>query len=145
MGSVPQPGPLTFSFCLVTRLRRELSLRFTLVLLFLFSILAAPSSLLRRWGEMDEEGAVGPEGRAEPVLQVLPGIHLPGASLSYFTPSVTPDSSFLLSLTYHSTDIHRCLQSFRNLRDWVCRGQCDRVSTWPLDGHLRSARLGPFL
>jgi hypothetical protein len=41
-----QFSPLTFSFCLVTLLRRELRLRFTLVLLPGFSILHAPSSLL---------------------------------------------------------------------------------------------------
>lgn len=46
-----QLSPLTFSFCLVTLLRRELRLRFTLVLLSGFSLLYTPSSLLdrRKW------------------------------------------------------------------------------------------------
>lgn len=47
------PYPLTLSLCLVTRLRRELSLHFTLVVpLSLLSMLLAPSSLLRG-GKMD--------------------------------------------------------------------------------------------
>lgn len=55
----PVSYPLTLSLCLVTRLRRELSLYFALVVpLSLLSILLAPSSLLRG-GKMDEGGQQG--------------------------------------------------------------------------------------
>lgn len=51
--------PLTLSLCLVTRLRRELSLHFALMVpLSVLSILLAPSSLLRG-GKMDEGGQQG--------------------------------------------------------------------------------------
>ena len=71
----PWPSPLTFSFCLVTRLRRELRLRFTRVPLSLLSVFPMLSSLLRG-GEFSEEGYSRPKRPFWPVLQVTPGIHL---------------------------------------------------------------------
>lgn len=69
-------------------------MRFTPVPLSLLSILLAPSSLLKR-GKINEEGAAGPEGSAQPVLPVAPGIHLRSISL-WFPLPVLP---LLLSLT----------------------------------------------
>lgn len=44
--AAPPAQSATFSFCLVTRLRKLLRLLFTLVLLMIFSFLGAPSSVL---------------------------------------------------------------------------------------------------
>ena len=134
----PRPGPLTFSFCLVTRHRRELSLRFTLALLSLLSIFPALSSLLRG-RKFGEEGAADPEGPSEPVLQVASGIHLESVSLRPLHP-VSPllwslTLSLLLSLT-HSLNKHlQRFANFRNHGDQVCRGEGDMVSNLrSLDG-----------
>ena len=84
----------------MTRLRSELSLRFTPVLLSLRSILLAPSSLLRS-GEIDEDWAAHPEGHSESVLWVPPAIH--PESVSLWPPFLAVSSlpwSLTLSLTY---------------------------------------------
>lgn len=131
-GGSPWPGPLTFSFCLVTRQRRELSLRFTLVLLLLRSPLLAPSSLLKD-GRMNGGGGGGQHGqRAIFSLQVAPGPHLESvSSLQPLSPVslLWSPNSLLLPLTYSLNKHLWIFAKFPELWGWVYRGDCDMVSS----------------
>ena len=112
-------APLTFSFCLVTRLRRQLSLRFTLVLLSLFSFLPAPSSLL---GDEREGPLEGARGHSEAALWVASGIHLqpvslwpPGPALPLPWPLTSSFPPSFPVLLIHSADMNECLQELWGL------------------------------
>lgn len=132
-GGSPWPGPLTFSFCLVTRQRRELSLRFTLVLLLLRSPLLAPSSLLKD-GRMNGGGgggsmARGPFSVCKLLLDPTWNLSPPCSPLVLFHFCGPRIPSFCLSLI-HSTNIYGYLQSSRNCGAGFTEGTVTWSQAW---------------